>query len=78
MNVPIFDGFARRHKLDMAEADLHLAENELAGARDSAARDVWKAYTGYRTALKKQDAAEKLLTHRRAHSTPCSNRTSKG
>src|SRR5438874_7580014 len=51
MNVPIFDGFARRHKLDMAEADLHQAENELAGARDSAARDVWKAYTGYRTAL---------------------------
>src|SRR5204862_5558208 len=38
MNVPIFDGFARRHKLDMAEADLHLAENKLAGARDSAAR----------------------------------------
>jgi outer membrane protein TolC len=62
MNVPIFDGFARRHKLDIAEADLHQAENELAGARDSAARDVWKAYTGYRTALKKQDAAEKLLT----------------
>ena len=62
MNVPIFDGFARRHKLDMAEADLHQAENELAGARDSAARDVWKAYTGYRTALKKQDAAEKLVT----------------
>ena len=61
MNVPIFDGFARRHKLDMAEADLHQAENELAGARDSAARDVWKAYTGYRTALKKQDAAEKLV-----------------
>jgi outer membrane protein len=62
MEVPIFDGFARRHKLDMAEADLHQAENELAGARDSAARDVWKAYTGYRTALKKQDASEKLLT----------------
>ena len=60
--VPIFDGFARRHKLDMAEADLHQAENELAGARDSAAREVWKAYTDYRTALKKQDAAEKLLT----------------
>src|SRR5437588_5292203 len=62
MVVQFFDGFARRHKLDMAEADLHQAENELAGARDSAARDVWKAYTGYRTALKKQDAAEKLLT----------------
>jgi outer membrane protein TolC len=62
MNVPIFDGFARRHKLDMAEAELHQAENELAGARDSAAREVWKAYTDYRTALNKQDAAEKLLT----------------
>src|SRR6476620_7293056 len=62
MNVPIFDGFARRHKLDLVEADLHQAEDELAGARDSAARDVWKAYTGYSTALKKQDAAEKLLT----------------
>src|SRR5262245_53485627 len=62
MNVPIFDGFARRHKLDIVEADLHQAENELAGARDSAARDVWKAYTGFKTALKKQDAAEKLLT----------------
>ena len=61
MNVPIFDGFARRHKLDMAEADLRQAENELAGARDSAAREVWKAYTDYRTALNKQDAAEKLL-----------------
>ena len=62
MDVPIFDGFARQHKLDMAEADLHQAENDLAGARDSAAREVWKAYTDYRTALKKQDAAEKLLT----------------
>jgi outer membrane protein len=62
MEVPIFDGFARRYKLDMAEADLHQAENELAGARDSAARGVWKAYTDCKTALKKQDAAEKLLT----------------
>src|SRR4029077_7885167 len=62
MEAPIFDGCARRHKLAMAEADLRQAENELAGARDSAARDVWKAYTDYRTALKKQDAAEKLVT----------------
>src|SRR5215510_7131804 len=62
MEVPIFDGFARQHKLDMAEADLDQAENELAGARDSAAREVWKAYTDFRTALKKQDAAEKLVT----------------
>src|SRR5256886_974690 len=62
MNVPIFDGFARRHKLDMAEAELHQPENGLAGARDSAGRAAWTSHTGYRTALKKQDAAEKLLT----------------
>src|SRR6266498_2005132 len=62
MNVPIFDGFARRYKLEIAEADLHQAENELAGAREPAAREVWKAYTDYKTALNKQDAAEKLLT----------------
>src|SRR5438874_3876732 len=60
--VPIFDGFARRHKLDMAEADMHQAENELAGARDAAARVVWKVYSGYRTALKNLDAVDKLLT----------------
>src|SRR5437773_4891917 len=37
MNVSIFDGFSRRYKLDMAEAELHQAEYELDGARDSAA-----------------------------------------
>ena len=36
--VPIFDGFGRRHKMTMAEAELRGAENELAGARDAAVR----------------------------------------
>ncbi len=61
-SVPIFDGFGRRHKMEMAEAELHGAENELAGARDSAVREVWKAYTDFKTALRKQDSAAKLLT----------------
>src|SRR6266513_1695510 len=60
--VPIFDGFGRRHKMEMAEAELHGAENELAGARDSAVREVWKAYTDFKTALRKQDSAAKLVT----------------
>jgi outer membrane protein len=60
--VPIFDGFARRHKLDAATADLRATESELAGARDGAVREVWKAYTDFRTALRKQDSAAKLLT----------------
>jgi outer membrane protein len=62
VNVPIFDGFARRHKMEMAEAEMHGAENELAGARDSAAREVWKAYTDFKTALRKQDSAARLVT----------------
>jgi cytochrome o ubiquinol oxidase operon protein cyoD len=35
VSVPIFDGFARRHKMEMAEAALQEAENELSGARDA-------------------------------------------
>jgi len=46
----------------MAEAELRGAESELAGARDSAVRDVWKAYTDFKTALRKQDSAAKLVT----------------
>jgi outer membrane protein len=61
-SVPIFDGFARDRQMDMAKADLRAAENELAGARDSAVREVWKAYTDFRTALRKQDSATKLVT----------------
>src|SRR5256885_4214981 len=62
VNVPIFDGFARRHKMEMAEAELHGAENELAGARDSAVREVWKAYIDFKTNLRKQESAAKLVT----------------
>ncbi len=62
VEVPIFDGFERRQKLRMAEADLRAAESELSGARDAAVREVWKAFTDFKTALRKQDAAAKLLT----------------
>jgi outer membrane protein TolC len=62
VSVPIFDGFARDRQMDMARAELRGAENELAGARDSAVREVWKAYTDFKTALRKQDSAAKLVT----------------
>ena len=61
-SVPIFDGFARRYKLDAAQAELRGAESELAGARDATVREVWKAYTDFKTALRKQDSAAKLVT----------------
>jgi len=62
MELPIFDGFARQRQMDMAQAELRAAESELAGARDAAVREVWKAYTDFRTALRKQDSATKLVT----------------
>jgi outer membrane protein TolC len=62
VEVPIFDGFERRQKLRMAEANLRAAESELSGARDAAVREVWKAFTDFKTVLRKQDAAAKLLT----------------
>src|SRR5438874_265588 len=61
VSVPIFDGFGRRHTMEIAEAESRGAENELAGARDSAVREVWKAYTDFKTALRKQDSAAKLV-----------------
>lgn len=61
-SVPIFDGFARDRQMDMAKAELRGAENELAGARDGAVREVWKAYTDFKTALRKQESATKLVT----------------
>jgi len=62
VEVPVFDGFARREKLRLAEAELRAAQSELAEAGDAAVREVWKAYTDFKTALRKQDAAAKLLT----------------
>jgi outer membrane protein TolC len=61
VEVPIFDGFARREKLRVAESEVREAESELEHARDDAVRDVWKAYTDFKTALRKRDSAAKLL-----------------
>ena len=61
IELPIFDGFARRNKLKVAESELRAAESELTGSRDAAVREVWRSYTDLRTALRKQESAEKLL-----------------
>jgi outer membrane protein TolC len=61
VELPIFDGFERVKKLRIAQSELRAAESELAEARDSAVREVWKAYTDFRTALREEDAAAKLL-----------------
>jgi outer membrane protein TolC len=61
IELPIFDGFARRKKLNIAESERRSAEDELAHSRDSVIREVWKARTDFETALRKQDSATKLV-----------------
>ncbi len=61
IEFPIFDGFARRKRLHIAESELRAADDELAHSRDSVIREVWKARTDFETALRKQDSATKLV-----------------
>jgi outer membrane protein TolC len=61
VELPIFDGFTRRHRLRQSESELRSAEDELAHARDSAVREVWKARTDLETACRKQESAARLV-----------------
>ena len=62
IELPIFDGFARRDNLRLAEAQLRAAESDLTNSRDTAVEEVIKAYNDLKTAFRKQGAAEVLLT----------------
>lgn len=62
IEIPIFEGLARRNKLRLAESELRAAEDELAESRDTVIREVWKAYTDFTTALRKQESAARLLS----------------
>ena len=61
IELPLFDGFARRKKLRIAESELRAAEDELVHSRDSVIREVWKARTDVETSLRKQESAAKLV-----------------
>jgi outer membrane protein len=61
VNLPIFDGFLRLNQLRIAQSELRSAESELTDSRDTVVREVWKAYTDFNTALKKQESAAKFL-----------------
>src|SRR5581483_8684211 len=60
IELPIFDGFARRDRLRLAEAQRRAAESDLTDSRDKAVEEVIKAYNDLKTALRKQNAAEVL------------------
>jgi len=62
IEFPIFDGFARRNNLRSAESQLKAAESDLANSRDTAVEQVMTTYIDLKTALRKQDAAEVLLS----------------
>jgi len=62
IELPLFDGFARRNKLRIAEAQLKAAESALTDSRDTAVEQVMITYNDLKTALRKQDAAEVLLS----------------
>lgn len=62
IELPIFDGFARRNNLQLAKAQLRAAESDLADSRDTAVEQVMTSYIDLKTALRKQDAAEVLLS----------------
>jgi outer membrane protein len=57
----IFDGGVRKNELLIAESKRREAEDELTAEHDETTREVWTAYIGFRTALRKHDAAVALL-----------------
>jgi outer membrane protein TolC len=57
----IFDGGARKNELLIAESQRREAADELTAEHDQTTREVWTAYIGFRTALRKHDAAVALL-----------------
>jgi outer membrane protein TolC len=57
----LFDGGATHRKVELAESERRAAEAEVTAARDRAMRDVWKAYTDVRLAIRKLDVAAALV-----------------
>jgi outer membrane protein len=57
----LFEGGATQRRVELAEAERRSAEAEVTATRDKAIRDVWKAYTDVRLAVRRLDVAAALL-----------------
>ena len=57
----LFDGGARRRKLEMARAERHAAQHDLDDARDKAISQVWLYYSDTKLAIRRLDVAAALL-----------------
>jgi len=58
----VFDGGARRSRLEQTEAQIRQAQARVSAARDQIEDQVWTAYTNVNTALRQREAATALLT----------------
>ena len=57
----VFDGGARKRKLEMARASRDAARHELEDAKDKAISQVWQYYTATKLAFRRLDVAAALL-----------------
>src|SRR5262249_22991517 len=61
LNWSVFDGGARRNRLNQARAEARAAEAQLGVAGDQIANEVWRAYSNFNTALRQREAAIAFL-----------------
>ena len=57
----LFDGGAKRRRVELAEAERRAAESEVTEARDHAVSEVWTAYTDVKLAVRRLDTAAALV-----------------
>jgi len=57
----VFDGGAKRRRVELAEAERRAAESEVTEARDHAVSEVWTAYTDVKLAVRRLDTAAALV-----------------
>jgi outer membrane protein TolC len=57
----LFDGSARKHKLEIAKAERDAAQHSLEDSRDKAISQVWQYYTDTKLAIRRLDVAAALV-----------------
>jgi outer membrane protein TolC len=61
LNWTVFDGGARRNRLQQADARIREAQAQLSSTRDRIEDEVWTAYVNINTALRQREAATELV-----------------
>jgi outer membrane protein TolC len=61
LNWTVFDGGARRNRLEQAEAEIRGAQAQVRAGRNQIEDEVWAAYSNLNTAFRQREAATALL-----------------